>query len=709
MKAGAEARGGGPIRWAALALVAALVGAYLPVWHADFIWDDDLHLTANPHVLSAGGLAAIWSSGAANYFPLTMTSFWALHAGWGLNPLAYHLATLGLHLGCAVLLGRVLTQLGVRGAWLGAALWALHPVQAESVAWISELKNTQSCLFYLLAVGFFLRWLDAEGPTGLRRAPGWDALAWTAALAAILSKSSTVMLPVVLGLCWWWRRRAWHWRDVRWLVPFLALSLVASAWTIWEQKYNSKAMGAEWNQSLPERIVIAGRVLWFYLGKLVWPEPLIFIYPRWVIDATQVSAWVPAGGALATLAALWHWRDGAARPWFLAAAYFAVSLFPVLGFFDVYFFRFSFVGDHLQYLASIGVAAGVGAACATVADRVAAAPRVRAGLAGAGLAGLAGLTYLQAGTYRDGETLYRTILARNPACWLAHNNLGQVLLASGRRAEGLAAYRAALRYKSDYFEPRFNLGTAALEEGRPAEALDHLTHAMAAQPADAATHNSLGVALLQLQRAAEATPHFEQAVRLDPKLAPAHYNLANARFLAGRMDEARRHYETSLQLAPEQPMARNNLGLVEQRSGRPREAAAHFEAALRGRADYGEARFNLANVKLELGETAAAVELYATLLQARPDFADGHNNLGNALLRLGRPADALTHYEAALRLQPNYLEAQNNRASALHALGRGDEAIAALEAVVQRNPNYTDARNNLARLRAMRQTDRPRN
>jgi hypothetical protein len=246
----------------------------------------------------------------------------------------------------------VLARLLVPGAWLGAALWALHPVQVESVAWVTELKNTQSCAFFLLAVLFFLKWRE-----GRRTYP----LALLFAVAAILSKSSTVMLPVVLALCWWWEEGRWRWRNAVSLVPFFLISAVASVWTIWEQKFHSGALGEDWALTAPQRLIIAGRVPWFYLAKLAWPHPLIFIYPRWQVDAAQATAYVPALAAIGALGFLWWRSDGRTRPVFFAAAYFSVSLFPVLGFFNVYYFRFSYVGDHLQYLASIGPLALAGA------------------------------------------------------------------------------------------------------------------------------------------------------------------------------------------------------------------------------------------------------------------------------------------------------------------------------------------------------------
>ena len=349
-------------RWLRGALLVGLVlVAYLPALQAGFIWDDDKHLTENPCIVGPLGFAGIWTTAEATYYPLVLTTFWVEHALWGLAPLPFHLINVLVHAACAVALWLVLARLLVPGAWLGAAIWALHPVQVESVAWVTELKNTQSGFFFLLAILFFLSWRESRASEGRSTGGTSYALALLAAVAAILSKSSTVMLPLVLALCWWWEEGVWRWRNVTTLVPFFAISAAASGWTIWEQQFHSGALGAEWALTWPERLVIAGRDPWFYLGKLVWPHPLVFIYPRWHIDASQPLAYLPLIAAGAVAVVLWRRRDRWGRAPLFAFAYFAVSLFPVLGFFKVYFFRFSFVADHFQYLASMGPLALAGA------------------------------------------------------------------------------------------------------------------------------------------------------------------------------------------------------------------------------------------------------------------------------------------------------------------------------------------------------------
>src|SRR5438105_3938618 len=311
-----------------LLLVALVFAAYSRVFNAGFIWDDESHLTQNPCIVGPLGLKEVWTSARAVYYPLVLTTFWTLHKFVGLSPWPYHFLNVLLHAASAILLWQVLRQLDVRGGWLGAMLWALHPVMVQSVAWVTELKNTQSCLFYLLSIFYFLKWegdftadyadgLDRSSPGELAKSPfrgfavspartwRWFALSLVFFLLATLSKPSVVMLPVALALCIWWQTGRIDRRNVSALVPFVLISAVASAWTIFEQKFHAGATGAEWAQTWPERLIIAGRGIWFYLAKLAWPDPLIFIYPRWEINSSKLTAYLPVLAALTGLLGLW--------------------------------------------------------------------------------------------------------------------------------------------------------------------------------------------------------------------------------------------------------------------------------------------------------------------------------------------------------------------------------------------------------------------
>lgn len=688
-----------------LLLFAAVIIAFHPAWRAGFIWDDDAHLTRNPCIIGPLGFRAIWTSSSAVYYPLVLTSFWVLHAFWGLNPIPYHVINIAMHGACAVLLWRVLVSLRVRGAWLGAALWALHPVMVESVAWITELKNTQSGFFYLLTILFFLRWwkVTCRAP-GSGASPDSAGAAWTSyalslicGILAILSKSSTVMLPVVLGLCAWWMGSRLSPRALGMLVPFLLVSLVAGGWTVWEQKYHSGALGHEWEQSWPERFVIAGKAAWFYLAKLIWPNPLLYIYPRWKIDAAQPLAWLPLAGATAGMFALWRGRAGRMRPVFFAAAYFVVSLFPVLGFFSVYFFRYSFVADHFQYLASMGPLALAGAGAAVLMDYW---PREARWLRPAGCAVAAAalgiLSWRQCGVYSDVETLWRATLAGNPDCWMGHDNLGTAVLAKGQVEEALAEFREALRLNPADADGRYNLGLVAFQQGKPDEAIAQYREAQRLDPTLVEAINNLGNTFLALGRTQEAIVEFRQAIKTDPTKGKAHENLGNALLRQGEADQAIAEYREALRINPADAGSLYDLGNALLRTGRAAEAIEQYREALRIDPANAQAHGSLGGALLQQGHLEEAIAEFQEACRLDPADANVRSNLGVALCQAGRLDDGIAQYREAVRLNPASSEAYGNLAVALFQQGRRDDAIAQYREAVRLNPGDAKTQFNFA-------------
>jgi protein O-mannosyl-transferase len=689
----------------ALLLIAIVFIAYAQVFRAGFIWDDESHLTRNPCVIGPLGLKEIWTSTQAVYYPLVLTTFWALHKFVGLNPLPYHALNVLLHAASAILLWRVLKLLHVRGGWLGAALWALHPVMVQSVAWVTELKNTQSCLFYLLSIFFFLKWqkqgeLSERWNVALPKAGGnrrslmLFSLSLLFFIVATLSKPSVVMLPFVLALCIWWMRGKLRWSDTLAVAPFAVISALASAWTIWEQKFHARALGPDWAQTLPERFIIAGRAIWFYLGKLIWPHPLIFIYPRWEIHSTQLLAWLPLLGALGLLAFTWsvaarrrfESADMSARaqaPWgraiFFAAAYYVVSLFPILGFFSVFFFRYSFVSDHFQYLASMGPLALVGAGIASFGIHLWETPGELEGTAfakaswtlrqapffgvcAALLVLLGFLTWRQTPEYRDLNALYAATLKKNPGCWMAHYNLGIVLSEQHATDQAIDHYRQAITLRADYAEAHYNLARLLVEQGQFDEAIDHYQEDVEINPADAEAQNNLGVTLFGMGRVEDAIAHYRKALEVRPDYAEASCNLANALIATGDFDGAIARYSACLSAIPDQP----------------------------------EAQYNLASALLRQGRVDEAIIHYQKVLQLDPQSADAYANLGSALLAKARVRDAMDEYTNALRISPENVAALSNLAwlmatSADASLRNGPEAVALAEraeSASSRSDNY---------------------
>ena len=540
---------------AALIVLLTIV-VYLPALRCGFIWDDDDHFTQNPAMTSANGLVRIWSSLAVSrYYPLTLTTFWVERHLWGLRPEPYHAVNIVLQAANAVLLWTLLQRLRIPGAWFAAALWAVHPVGVESVAWVTELKNIQSGFFFFLSVLCFLRF-----ETDNKR--GSYALAFAFGAAAMLSKPSTVVLPLVLLLCAWWERGRWQRRDLLRVAPFFGLALAMSAMTVAEQqRWVQRAGMAAWQLPPAERLVIAGKTVWFYAAHVLWPANLMFVYPRWDVSSDSVASWLPFAGALAVGAFLWtSRRQPWTRPAVFGTGFFVVALLPVMGFFDVYYFRYSFVADHFQYLASIGLIALAAGAGTVISER--SGPRGReVGKVAAAIALLAlGIsTWKRTYVYQNLETLWQDTVTRNPGAYMAHNNLGNVLVQAGRVPEAIEQYEQAKRLKPDDAEAYINLGNVFSSTGKVPEAIGQYEEALRINPHFATAHKGLGLALLRTGKASEAIAQFEEALRLRPDDAEAHNYLGLALRGTGKISEAASQYEDALRINPDYFDAQNNL------------------------------------------------------------------------------------------------------------------------------------------------------
>ncbi len=642
---------------AALILLLTIV-AYMPAMHAGFIWDDDDHLTANPAMSAPHGLWMIWSSlTVSRYYPLTLTNFWFQRRLWGLNPLPYHVVNVTIHAINGVLLYLLLRRLRISAAWWAAALWAVHPVNVESVAWITELKNTQSGFFFFCALLCYLR-SETEG----RRS--WYALALLCGVAAVLSKPSTVVLPLVLLLCAGWQRGCWAWKDILRTLPFFAMALLMSALTIVEQRGHILSQAStEWSMGTAERFVVAGRAVLFFAGKVLWPVDLAFVYPRWDVAVNTVWAWLPLAGLVAVGLLLWVWRS---RPWGGAAlfglGYFVCALLPVLGFFDIYYFRYSFVADHFQYLASMGVVTLAASGIVQILDRGRLWPApLRTAVYSVPLAVLAVLTWQQSRMYVNGETLFRRTIQLNPGCWMAYNNLG-ILVSSNHVEDAMEMYQQSLRINPNNADAHINIGNAVLQLGQVAKAREEYQKAAQLRPGFAEAHHNLGVVLSRLGRWREAREQWEQAVQIDPNYADAHVNLGIALAQAGDMEGAVGHLTRALQIKPDNVEALNDLGNVMMGLGRVQEAVSCYEQALRLKPDSVQAHNNMGIALTRLSRVAEAITHWKRAVEIDPYYADAHYNLGVALEQTGKPGEAIEQYKQTLRIKPDYVEAQKKLA-----------------------------------------------
>jgi len=605
---------------------------YGPALQGTQLWDDNAHLT-KPELQSLHGLWRIWFDLGATqqYYPVLHSAFWMEHILWGDAVLGYHLVNVVLHVLSACLLVLILRKLALPGAWLAGCIFALHPVYVEGVAWMSEQKSTLSGAFCLASLLLYLHFDKSRRRSTYFAGAGLFVL-------AVLSKSVTAVLPAAVLVILWWKAGRLEWkRDVLPLAPWFALAVPMGLFTAWVERTYVGASGSDFEMSLMQRILLAGRALWFYTLKFLWPANLIFQYPRWKLDPT---AWwqflFPVGALLAAAILLLTARRG--RGPLAGFLIFAGAITPVLGFLNVLPFRYSWVADHFQYLASLGILVPVAVGLSLAARRFVADHNVRLALAGVLLAVLGVLSWRQSAIYRDDETLYRATLAANPTSWLAHNNLGSVLEAKpGGLQEAILEYQAALQLAARYPQSHLNLATALIKLEDPG----------------------------QLPR---AIAEYDEALRLKPDFAEAHADLGNVLSrIPGREPEAIDHYREAVRLAPQVAQGHANLGgMLAQIPGRLPEAIQEFEAAIR----------------------------------LDPSIPELHCNLGVALTQSGQLPNAIAEFDAALRINPNLVEAHFLRGAALAEMpDRMKEAIAECQAALRINPDFEPARQLLQQMK----------
>ena len=735
-------------------LFAATFIAYWPALHGGILWDDDAHIT-RPGLQSIGGLPRIWFQLGATqqYYPVLHTAFWVEHHLWGDSTLGYHVLNVLLHGIAACLFAFILLELSIRGAWVAAFIFALHPLGVESVAWISEQKNTLSAVFYLLAMLLYLRY-DKKTGEGTPQYSRDYFIALACFVAAVLSKSVTATLPAALLVIFWWKHGKLSWnREVRPLLPWFGIGLAGGLLTAWVERRFVGAEGKDFSLSLMQRVLIAGRDVWFYLQKLVWPSKLMFVYPRWDVKPSVWWQYLFPLGVIALVAAAWLVRARSRAP-LAAVLFFIGSLFPALGFFNAYPFIYSFVADHFQYIASLGIIALAAALCDG---------KWRTAIAIAVLAVLGTLTRLDSATYRDSETLYRATIQRNPDCWMCYNNLGVLLYSEGRSKEAVPLYMQALRIKPDYAEatnlvgvvlssdhrwdaaiakfqdalrmkpdyadPLNNLGNVYVTLDQPQEAMPYLQKALQLRPDYAEAKLNMGAALLKMHRIAdaitnlkdairlkpdyaeahgilgvawytsgqllEAKAELEQAVRSKPNFVPPHRDLAETLWELGQADQAISELETALRLDPNDDEARQSLGKVYAMRGRATEAEVNLQEVLRNKPNDPSVHNDFGFALQTLKKPQEALAQFQEAIRLKADYAEAHYNLGLLLVSMGRRADSINEFKTAIKYDANNAEAHDALGSALYDSGRYAEAVAEFTETQRLKPNLTGLQGNL--------------
>ncbi len=617
----------------AAAILLAGIAAMAPALHGAWLWDDVAGIARNPGLRGLEGLRRIWLGAAGyDYLPVKDTLFWLEWQLWGGRVFGFHAVTLALHLASAFLLWRGLGLLGMRRGWIGGLLFAVHPVTVESVAWISETKNTLSLAFLLLALNAYLVQDQAQAGPAAERAYRASLFCF---LLAMLSKTSVVMFPTVLLLYGWWRRGAVTRRDLRATAPYFAISLLLGLTALWFQEHRVIA-GQDLALGGPVwRLAAAGRAIAFYLTQALWPAGLLPLYPRWPADvfhASQALSWAALGVAGGWL---WSRRSPWSRAVRFGLGWFVLNLVPVLGLAPIAYLKMSWVADHLAYVPLVGL---IGLAAAGIEAGITA---LGAGLAPLGLAGVGalalGLVAASRGHARhfsDEVTLWTYGVRGNPESGVARLNRANALALANQLAAALPEYQAAAQREPGDAVLQYDFGNALLRSGLTDEAIERYRAALHLRPGYAEAHGNLGVALQARGQMPEALVHFASAVELRPGVPDFHYNLGNALL----------------------------------RVKRPAEAVIQYRAVLAATPDRVQAHYNLGLAYMEEGRFADAIAEYHETIRLMPGNPAAHNNLGNALLEAGQRAEAIVEYEEALRLDPNLAGARHDLQLALRRL-----------------------------------------
>jgi len=687
-------------------LVAMTVVTYAPTFWNQYIWDDDAYVTGNLTIRSLPGLQAMWFKphSLPQYYPLVHTTYWIEYHLWKLQPLGYHIVNVLLHATAAVLAWRLFLRLRIPGAWLAAAIFAVHPVMVESVAWITERKNVLSLPLALGSMLCYLRYAPTEAgeraSTPRRTRYAYYVAALGLFIAALLSKTVVASMPAVLLVIYWWKRGAIHWGDVARLAPFFAVGAGLGAHTAQLERFHVGAIGESWDFSVADRVLIAGRAVWFYAAKLAWPHPIIFFYPRWQIDDHAWWQYLYPAAALALLASLWLARRTIGRGPLAAALIFGGVLMPALGFLNVYPFLFSFVADHFQYHASLALIA-LGGASLALAAQTFVAPAGRAGpteapaqtaedqayqpasrgagvvtasvvatwvAAGALLVTLATISFRQTFTYYDVHTLYADVIEKNPDAWIAYVNLGAQLMLDKKRDEALEMFHKVTRLEPNHYRAHsaYALVLHVLGErdgfkpGQVEEAISHFEEALRIKPTYTRAREGLARVYLNQRKLDLARDQLNLVFEQQPRSVSALLLMGWLLIEEQQWSEAQSYFERVIELKPDVFDARLGLGLALDHQGKRQEAVGHLEKAIEIDPRSSRAHYVLGTARLNLNETPAAVEQFQQALEITPDNLEALSNLGVAYGILGDADRSIECFERILKVDPNYNGAAEN-------------------------------------------------
>ena len=647
------------------AIVFITIIAYLPAMQGGFIWDDDQYVSENLLLQNVSGIGKIWALGrmatldhrthlvsyTPQYYPLVFSTFWLESRLWGnQNPTGFHVVNVLLHIANALLLWLICHRLGFAWGFFAGAIFALHPVEVESVAWITERKNVLSGLFYMLALLSYLRFDKSSRKLFYFTALGCFIL-------ALLSKTITCSLPVILLGILWLRHRRLSWADLYRLIPFFVVGVIFGLFTAYLERYRVGAVGAEWEIAFWQRCVIAGRAVFFYAWKLLWPAKLTFIYPRWNPDEFSLLGLLWPVAAIALTVFLWSRRKAIGWAPLIAWAGFVITLFPALGFIDVYPFRYSFVADHWQYLASIfcitlfvGLGYSLYHRLCSRGLKFLALPSVQVLLSSILLLLLGCLTYAQAHMYQNIEELWKTTIRRNPKAPMAWINLGLVHDNQGKHDQAILDYNQAIKLNPTEAKGHYNRGSVYLAMRDYKQAIRDLSRAIELKSNYFDAFYNRANAYLAMGDYNRAIHDYSEAIRLNPKLVQAYNNRAGAYANKGQHDLAIRDFSQAIKLDPQNAEAHNNRGLTYLSKGQPDQAFRDYSQAIKLDPSYANAYYNRGTAYLSKGELDQALRDLSRAIELNPNEARPYNNRAIVHSKKAQHTLAIRDFEKAIQL-----------------------------------------------------------
>ncbi len=561
-------------------LLIVIIISYFPALQSGFIWDDDDYITNNKTLNSIEGLKQIWFEFGATpqYYPLVFTGFWIEYHLWGINPFGYHFINVLLHVLNAFLIYLVLKKFDIPFSHFISLLFALHPVCVESVAWITERKNVLSYFFYLSAFLSYLKFIDLQEQTRNRslkdnkniinqtKALKFYILCFAFYIAALLSKTVSSSLPAVLILITLWKNKKFSIKDIIILIPFFIFGAAFGIITIWMEKHNVGAVGHAWSLNFAERFILAGRVIIFYISKIIFPFNLMFIYPRWDINYKEIIQYIFPITVILIFTVTLVFRKIIGFSLSIIFACFCITLFPALGFFDVYPMRYSFVADHFQYHAIIYIIIFISVSMIFIIEKMFKNLKTFKIIISLFFISscllFAFLTYRQCFIYKDIETLWVETLKKNPKAGIAHNNLANIMVKKNKNSEAIPHYYEAIKTMSYDETLYYNLANALFNTGKYFESFPYYEKAISINPDFAEAHNNYGNSLVKVNKIQEAEEHFKKSLELKPDFPNPYFKIGDIMLQKGNTKSALDYYRKAYRIDPNWSDVANNLAWI---------------------------------------------------------------------------------------------------------------------------------------------------